>query len=71
MAKKLMRSVNQKMLAGICGGFAEYFDVDVSIIRLIFIAVMLLTALVPMLIFYVISWIVIPQEAPPIRPASA
>ncbi len=37
MAKKLYRSVSQKMLGGVCGGLAEYFDIDVSIVRLLFV----------------------------------
>lgn len=65
--KKLHRSLTQKMMAGICGGLAEYFDIDVSIIRLIFIAIALASALIPMFIFYIIAWIVIPVQssAPP------
>jgi phage shock protein C len=62
-AKKLYRSLTQKMMAGICGGLAEYFDIDVSIIRLIFIAIALASALIPMVIFYIIAWIVIPTQA--------
>jgi len=62
-AKKLYRSLTQKMVAGVCGGLAEYFDIDVSIVRLIFIAIALASALIPMLIFYVIAWIVIPSQA--------
>ena len=61
-AKKLCRSLTQKMVAGICGGLAEYFDIDVSIIRLIFIAIALASALIPMFIFYIIAWIVIPTQ---------
>jgi len=61
-AKKLYRSLTQKMVAGVCGGLAEYFDIDVSIVRLIFIAIALASALIPMLIFYVIAWIVIPTQ---------
>jgi phage shock protein C len=61
-AKKLYRSLTQKMMAGVCGGLAEYFDIDVSIIRLIFIAIALASALVPMFIFYIIAWIVIPTQ---------
>jgi phage shock protein C len=64
MAKKLYRSVNQKMLAGICGGLAEYFDIDVSIVRLMLVGGALVTAVLPMLLFYIISWIVIPQGQP-------
>jgi phage shock protein C len=61
-AKKLYRSLTQKMVAGVCGGLAVYFDIDVSIIRLIFIAVALASALIPMFIFYIIAWIVIPTQ---------
>jgi phage shock protein C len=67
MAKKLYRSVNQKMLAGVCGGLAEYFDIDVSIVRLLLIGGALLTAVVPMFFFYIIAWIVVPQQQPQSR----
>jgi phage shock protein C len=65
MAKKLYRSVNQKMLGGVCGGLAEYLDIDVSIIRLLWVGLALVTALLPMTFFYIIAWIVIPQVLPP------
>jgi len=64
MTKKLYRSVNQKMLAGVCGGLAEYFDIDVSIVRLMLVGAALVTAVLPMFFFYIISWIVIPQAQP-------
>ncbi len=63
MAKRLYRSASQKMLGGVCGGLAEYFDVDVSIIRLLLIGVALVTAVLPMTFFYIIAWIVVPQAA--------
>jgi len=61
MAKRLYRSASQKMLGGVCGGLAEYFDVDVSIIRLLLIGLALVTAVLPMTFFYIIAWIVVPQ----------
>ncbi len=64
MAKRLYRSVSQKMLGGVCGGLAEYFDVDVSIVRLLFVGLTLVTALFPMTFFYIIAWIVVPQQPP-------
>ncbi len=64
MTKKLYRSIDQKMLAGVCGGLAEYFDIDVSIVRLMLVGAALVTAVVPLLFFYLISWIVIPQGQP-------
>lgn len=63
MAKKLLRSTQQKMLGGVCGGLAEYFDLDVSLVRLIFVGVALLTAILPMVLFYLIAWLVIPTAS--------
>jgi len=65
MAKKLYRSAQQKMLGGICAGLAEYFDLDVSLVRLIFVGLALMTALLPMTLFYLIAWLVIPPS--PVR----
>jgi len=51
------------MIGGVCAGLADYFDLDVSLIRLIFVGAALLTAILPMVLFYLIAWLVIP--APP------
>ncbi len=64
MAKKLYRSTSQKMLGGVCGGLAEYFDIDVSIVRLLLVGSALVTALLPLTFFYIIAWIVVPQDRP-------
>ena len=62
MAKKLTRSEKDKMIGGICAGFGEYFDIDFTLVRLIFVALALMTAILPMLIFYIVAWIVIPID---------
>ncbi len=62
MAKQFHRSSKQRMIAGICGGLAEYFDIDVNIMRLLFVAISLLSVLFPMAIFYIIAWIIVPEE---------
>jgi len=62
MAKKLYRSLSKKIMGGVCGGLADYFDLDVSLVRLIFVAIALVTAILPMLIFYLIAWMIIPAE---------
>ncbi|OGD21946.1 MAG: PspC domain-containing protein [Candidatus Aminicenantes bacterium RBG_16_63_16] len=62
MPKKLYRSRTKKMIAGVCGGLADYFDIDISLVRLIFVGLSLVTAIIPMLIFYVIAWIILPVE---------
>ncbi len=64
MSKKLYRSKAKKMIAGVCGGLADYFDIDVSLVRLIFVAISLVTAIIPMVIFYIIAWIILPVEEP-------
>ncbi len=64
MEKKLFRSQTRKMLGGVCAGLGDYFDIDITLVRLIFVAISLVTAIIPMMIFYVIAWIIIPVEEP-------
>jgi phage shock protein PspC (stress-responsive transcriptional regulator) len=69
--KRLYRSRNEKVLAGVCGGIAEYYNIDPVIVRLIAV-VLILFAGIPLLI-YVAAIIIIPraplQESEP--PAAA
>ena len=62
MAKKLYRSEQHKMVGGVCGGLGEYFEIDVTLTRLIFVAIGLLTAIFPMALFYIIAWIIVPVQ---------
>ena len=62
MAKQLTRPEKNKMIGGVCAGLGEYFDVDFTLVRLIFVALALVTAIFPMVIFYVVAWIVIPSS---------
>ena len=62
MAKKLYRSQQHKMIGGVCGGLGDYFELDVVLTRLIFVAVGLLTAVFPMILFYIIAWIIVPVK---------
>lgn len=62
MEKKLYRSKEKKMLAGVCGGFAEYFDTDPTLIRLLYVILSLLTGCFFGLLMYVIMIAVIPQQ---------
>ncbi|MBR7156903.1 MAG: PspC domain-containing protein [Bacteroidales bacterium] len=61
MEKKLVRLANDKKLAGVCAGLARYFGMDVSIMR---VAYLILTILTGSLLFwlYLILWIILPQE---------
>ena len=60
MAKKLVRLENQKMIGGVCAGLAEHLEIDISLVRILFVAVAFITAILPMVLFYIVAWIVIP-----------
>ena len=58
--KKLTRSSN-KMLAGVCGGLAEYLGVDPTLVRVIYAALTVFTAAVPGVLLYLILLLLMPQ----------
>ncbi len=58
--KKLRRSRNQKMLAGVCGGIAKYFELDATLVRVAFVLLSAITG--AGIIAYLILIMVIPQE---------
>jgi len=60
MSKKLFRSNNQKVLGGVCGGVAEYFDIDPVLIRALFL--ILVFGAGTGILIYIIGWIIIPQS---------
>jgi len=60
--KKLYRSRDERMIAGVCGGIGEYFDIDPTLIRLLTVAFILAGG--SGILGYIVGWIIIP-EAPP------
>ena len=58
MDKRLYRSNEHKMIAGVCGGLGEYFDMDPTIVRLIVVAAALIGG--SGLLAYLLAWIIIP-----------
>jgi phage shock protein PspC (stress-responsive transcriptional regulator) len=60
MEKKLCLSRDNKVLAGVCGGIAEYFGVDPTLIRIIWVLMILCLFGAPPLLLYVICWAVMP-----------
>jgi len=58
--KKLYRSKKDRMIGGVCGGIAEYFDIDPVLVRII--AVLTIFANGIGIIAYIIAWIIIPQN---------
>lgn len=61
MAKRLYRSNTDKMIAGVCGGLGQYFDIDPVIPRIIFV-ILLLPGGLPGLVPYIILWIIVPPN---------
>lgn len=58
--KKLHKSSSQKMVAGVCGGIAEYFSIDPTLVRLGFVALSFMLG--GGLLVYIIAAIVMPTE---------
>ena len=59
MKKKLFRSKNQ-LIAGVCAGIAEYFDWDVTLVRVSYVLLSVLSAGFPGVLVYIILWLVMP-----------
>lgn len=66
--KKLALSRHDKKIAGVCGGFAEYLELDPTLVRLIWLMLTLLAGWG--LVAYLVAWIVMPLEAE-VTPAAA
>mgnify|MGYP001576457142 CR=1 FL=1 len=60
MEKKLYKSSTDRKLAGVCGGFAEYFGLDSTLVRIGYLAMILFAGFG--ILFYIICALVIPNE---------
>lgn len=60
--KRLYRSRSDRMIGGVCGGIAEYFGWDPTLVRLAFIALLFVPIPGPQALLYLVAWIVIPYE---------
>ena len=61
MSNKLQRS-NNPLLAGVCGGIAEYFGWDVSMVRIAYALLSVFSAGFPGVLVYVILWMLMPKK---------
>lgn len=59
--KKLYRSSDRK-LAGVCGGIAEYLEVDPTVVRILYLLLTLFSIAFPGILLYIILWIMIPDR---------
>ena len=67
MTTQFVRSGNDKMIAGVCGGLARYFGIDSTIVRLVFVLAVL-SGVTPLI--YLVLWIVMPEEKKVVAPQS-
>jgi phage shock protein C len=59
--RTLYRSRTQRMVAGVCGGLAEYFNIDTTVIRVLFLVLTLFGG--SGLVVYVVMWIIVPDAS--------
>ncbi len=60
--KKLYLSKTDKKIFGVCGGIGEAYDIDPTLIRLTLVFLCLATAILPLLITYIVAWVIIPKK---------
>ena len=68
--KKLMRSRPDRKIVGVCAGLAQYFDLDVSLVRILCFFLTLASGVCPGVVTYLLAWIIIPSE-PELKPVVA
>lgn len=62
MGQRLLRTSDDKIIAGVCGGIAKYLGWDPAIVRLLYVLVSIFSAAFPGVFVYIILWIVMPEE---------
>ncbi|MDY5022573.1 MAG: PspC domain-containing protein [Blautia sp.] len=60
MKKRLYKSNNEKVLVGVCGGIADYFDIDPTLVRLLWVILLMMGG--SGILAYIIAAIIIPNE---------
>ena len=60
MNTQLTRSSSDRMIGGVCGGLARYFGIDSSIVRLVFV-LLVLSGVSPLV--YLVLWVVMPEAS--------
>lgn len=61
-SRPLTRSRSNRMIAGVCGGLAEWLGWDVTLVRLLYVLISIFSVAFPGLLAYIILWAVMPEE---------
>lgn len=62
LTRPLQRSRDNRMIAGVIGGLAEYFDLDPSLARVLYVVVSIVSAAFPGILVYIVLWMLVPEE---------
>ncbi len=62
--KRLYRSKEDRQIAGIFGGLGELYNIDPNVMRLLAVLGLLVTGIFPILVTYIIAWIILPDGKP-------
>lgn len=60
--KKLYLSKKDRKIAGVCGGLAEYFEIDSVVVRVLFVFLLVFTGFAPGIVFYILAALIIPKQ---------
>ena len=62
LSRPLRRSVHNRSIAGVCGGLAEYFGFDPTVVRVAYALLSVFSAAFPGLLVYLVLWAVVPER---------
>lgn len=60
MSQQYLRRSNDRIIGGVCGGIAERFDADPTLVRILYVLISLISAAFPGVLVYVVLWIIMP-----------
>jgi phage shock protein C len=66
--RRLTRSARHKMIAGVCGGLAEYFALDPTLVRVAYVVISIISAAFPGILAYIILMFVMPPPDSTVAP---
>ncbi len=62
--KRLYLSKDDSKIFGVCGGIGETYDIDPTLVRLAVLFLCVATAILPVLLTYLVAWIIVPEKPP-------
>ncbi len=64
MSRSLRRSTEHRMVAGVVGGLAEFFGLDPTVLRVVYVVGSILSVAFPGIVVYLVLWLVVPLRQP-------